>query len=132
MIGAELQMAVYSALVWNWPAIAGGRIYDEPPGGATFPYIVIGDEQAIDDGNSCQDGWEVFFDVVVWSRPAAGSFAEAKTIAATVVETIVAMTTVTGFQLSHIEHVQNLPRREPDGGKTRQVICQFRALIDPA
>jgi hypothetical protein len=36
MIGAELQKAIYGALTTS-PALAGGRVYDQVPEGATFP-----------------------------------------------------------------------------------------------
>src|SRR5690606_34227972 len=67
MIGPELQKAIYDALK-TVPAVAGGRVYDSVPSNAEFPYVTIGGEQTVDDGNSCEDGWEVFTDVHVWSR----------------------------------------------------------------
>lgn len=131
MIDEELQKSVYAALVAA--NVASGRIYDEPPEDATFPYCVIGDEQDVDDGTDCQDGWEVFIDVHVWSRPAAGSFLEAKAIAKAAVAAVRSISAVAGYTLVQIDPQQTLYRRDPGGdGKTRQAICQFRALIDPA
>ena len=131
MIDDAFQKAVYAVLVAA--NVTGGRIYDEPPADAEFPYTVIGDDQVLDDGTDCQDGWEVFLDVHIWSRPATGSFLEAKAEGKVVVGAIRGMSTIEGYTLSHIEHVQSLTRRDPEGdGKTRQLICQFRALVDPA
>lgn len=130
MIGAEVQKAIFAALTTT-PALAGGRVYDQVPEGATFPYLSIGDEQVIDDSNTCQDGWEVYPDVHCWSRPVAGSKVEVKTLAASVVARVTSISTVTGFSLVSITHETTRVFRDPDG-LTERAVCSFRALIDPA
>jgi hypothetical protein len=101
------------------------------PKDPTFPYVTIGDEQVIDDGNTCQDGWEVDPDVHCWSRPVAGSKVEVKMLAASVVARVTAISAITGFSLVSITHETTRVFRDPDG-LTEHAVCSFRALIDPA
>jgi hypothetical protein len=129
MIGAEVQKAIFSAL--DGASVASGRIYDQVPTSPIFPYITIGDEQVIDDSNTCQDGWEVFPDVHCWSRPESGSKVEVKELAASVVAAVTAITSITGFSLVSITHETTRVFRDPDG-LTEHAVCSFRALIDPA
>lgn len=129
MIGAEVQKAIFAAL--NGVTLAGANVFDQVPEGDPFPRITIGDEQVLDDGNTCQDGWEVFSDVHCWSRPAAGSKVEVKTLAGEVVTAVCAMASIAGFSLVSIEHQTTRVFRDPDG-LTEHAVVSFRALIDPA
>lgn len=131
MIGAALQKAVYAALAGNSPAIAGGRVYDQVPRDPTFPYVTIGDEQLIDDSNSCSDAVEAYADVHIWSRPAGGSKLEAKDLAADVIERLATQITVIGFanNLGLLETQRAF--RDPDG-KTEHVVLTFKYLIAEA
>ncbi len=131
MIGAALQKGIYAALT-GFPALVGGRVYDRVPEGREFPYITIGDEQVLDDGNVCEDGWEVFSDVHVWSRSSAGSKVEAKDLAALVVERLVTTApTVFGFivVISALESSRTL--RDPDG-MTEHAVITVRHVLQPA
>lgn len=130
MIGAELQKAIYAALTAA-PAMAGGRVYDRVPAEPVFPYVTIGDEQVVDDGNSCDDGWEVFSDVHVWSRPAAGSKAEVKDIAPPIVARLRSNLSVTGYVVivAALEGMRTF--RDPDG-LTEHSVLTFRYLLQPA
>ena len=128
MIGPQVQKSIYDALM-DSPSVAGGRVYDRVPAAAQFPYVTIGDDQVIDDGNTCGDGWEVFANVHVWSREPG--FPEAKSIAASVTSRISSIEEIPGFHLIEIDMRDVRARREPDG-LTSHVICSFRFLIDPA
>lgn len=130
MIGAQLQKAIYEALTAS-PAIAGGRVYDNPPASPTFPYLTIGDEQVLDAGNSCAEGWEAFPDIHVWSRPATRSKAEMKTIAAAVGDRLLALDAVDDFRvvIGAIESVR--PVNDPDG-ITEHCVVTMRYVLDPA
>ena len=130
MIGSALQKAIFAKLN-EATAIAGGRIYDRVPELAAFPYITIGDEQVLDDGNTCDDGWEVFSDVHVWSRPSTGSKAEVKDLLAAVVTCLNTELTVTGFTviIHALENSQVL--RDPDG-LTEHAVLTFRYVLQPA
>lgn len=131
MIGAELQRAIFAAL--SGASVASGHIYDNPPpiDKRPYPNVTIGDEQIIDDSNTCQEGWEVFLDVHCWSRPESGSKVEVKELAASVVAAVTAITSITGFSLVSITHETTRVFRDPDG-LTEHAVCSFRALIDPA
>lgn len=128
MIGAEVQKAVYDALVVA-PALAGGRVYDQPPPKPTFPHFGIGQEQIIDDGNTCDDGWEVFTDVHVWSR--AVGFPEAKGLIAAAVPRLCSITLITGFTVIAAEIANTRVFRDPDGLTSHGVIS-VRFVITPA
>lgn len=129
MIGAELQKAIFAAL--DGASVASGRIYDQVPAEPVFPYVTIGDEQVIDDSNTCQDGWEVYPDVHCWSRPETGSKVEVKELAASVVAAVTGIVAITGFSLVSITHETTRVFRDPDG-LTEHAVCSFRVLIDPA
>lgn len=129
MIGAQVQKAIYDAL--TGASICSGRIYDSVPENPTYPYVTIGDETVDDQSNGCSAAWDVIADVHVWSRPTATSKNEVKTVAAQVIDTVLAMTAVTGFLLSRVDFVTSTTRRESDG-KTEHTICIFRVCVDPA
>lgn len=129
MIDAELQKALKTALA-AVPAL-GSRIYDGVPENPVFPYATIGDEQVLDAGNSCSDGWEVFPDVHLWDRPAAGSKLAIKELNAAVVPTVIAISSVTGFTVivAELESARTLRDRDE---VTEHSILTFRFLLDPA
>ena len=54
------------------------RVFDDIPRDSKFPYIQIGDNQAIDDGNTCDSSpTEVFSRIHVWVRgPQRGIIAD--------------------------------------------------------
>lgn len=130
MIGSALQKAIFAKLN-EVTAIAGGRIYDQVPASPTFPYITIGDEQVVDDGNACDDGWEVFPAVHVWSRPATGSKAEVKDLLASVVSRLNTALTVTGFTVVINAFESSRVLRDPDG-LTEHAVVTFRYVLQPA
>lgn len=129
MIGDEFQRALYAALMGA--NIAGGNVFDQVAPGDPFPRVTIGDEQVIDDSNTCQDGWELFADVHCWSRPATGSKAEVKALAAQVVKAVLAIDAIEGFTLVLLHHQTTRIFRDPDG-LTEHAAISFRAVLDPA
>lgn len=128
MLGEQLQKAIYAALTAA-PAVASGAVYDDVPENAGYPRVTIGEEQVLDDGTACSDGWEVFVDINVWSRTVG--FIEAKQIAAIVDARIRAIDTVADFTVIDVSLSEQQRLRDPDG-KTRRVACTYRFLIDPA
>lgn len=98
MIGAEIQKALFDALQG-----VCDRVWDNPPPKPEFPYIVIGDEQVIDDGNTCSNGWEVYADVAIYSRSKSRSKVEAKTLRAQVTTAILAIDKIDGFNLIDVK-----------------------------
>lgn len=129
MMGAQMQTAIYAAL--TGASICDGRIYDRVPEKPVFPYVTIGNEQVIDNGNSCDDGFEVFSDLHVWSRPASGSKVELKTIMADIHAAMIAISTVADFRLISMQLETSRSMRDPDG-LTEHGVMTFKALVDPA
>ena len=129
MIGDQLQKAIYSAL--TGASICSGHIYDRVPKSATFPYVTIGDDDVIDDSNSCGDAYEVFPKIHVWSRSPAESKLELKNIVAEIVPTIVGLSSVTDFTIVLSEFQGCSTIRDPDG-LTEHAVLTFRLLLDPA
>lgn len=128
MIGTEVQKAIFDALAAG-PAIAGGKVFDHVPDGNQFPRVTIGEEQIVNDDNSCGGGWLVYVDIHVWSRGVG--FPEAKVIAASVVTRIAAITAIAGFSLISVRHEDTRSLRDPDG-LTSHVVCSFQFIIDQA
>lgn len=129
MIGSGLQQAIFDAL--RTAGVTGGRIYDQVPAAPTFPYVTIGDEQVIDDGNSCGASWEVYPDIHVWSRPTAGSKGELKAAMEAVAGAILGIAAVSGKTLVSVKPESSRAFRDPDG-KTEHGVLTFRFILDPA
>ena len=101
------------------------------PEGAAFPYLTIGDEQVMDAGNSCAEGWELYPDVHIWTRPLAGSKLEGKALAAELVDRLLAIDTVDGFTVISARLETARAFRDPDG-LTEHGVVTLRFLLDPA
>jgi hypothetical protein len=129
MIGSQLQKAIFAAL--TDADVCGDRVYDRVPKGAVFPYVTIGDEQVIDDGNTCADAWEIFPDVHVWSRPGTGSKVELKDTVAAVVAAVRGIAAVTDYTVILAELSTSRTLRDPDG-ITEHAVLTFRFLLEPA
>lgn len=128
-----LQAALVAALKapGALPTVVGGRVYDQPPTAAVFPYVVLGDCQVLPDKAGCIDGTVCYPIIDVWSRNVG--YPEAKTIAAAVLaklddrpENVV----MSGFTAVVFELNDYRPMR-PDG-LSRRVNITFRALIQPS
>lgn len=68
----ELQAAVYDRLrtTSGVTAYVSSRVYDRVPPTPTFPYISFGPVQALSDDYECITGYDVTFQIDVWSREA--------------------------------------------------------------
>jgi hypothetical protein len=129
MIGPEPQKAIYAAL--KAAVVCGGRIYDQVPAKPKFPYVTLGDEQVLDDSNSCGDGWELFADVHLWDRPENGSKAEMKTQGSAIRVAVLSGLVIPGFVLDAITLESSRSLRDPDG-KTEHGVLTFKLLLSPA
>lgn len=128
MIGPELQDAIIDALKAD-PAVAAGNVYDRVPPSNLYPRITVGDEQTIDNGNTCSEGWEIYADVHVWSE--YPGHVEAKQIMAAAVPRLLAITAPAGFKIIAAELDAHRIFTEPNGLTTHGVIT-IRYVIDPA
>ena len=129
MIGNGLQQAIFTAL--KSAGVTGGRIYDQVPENAKFPYTTIGDEQVIDDGTSCGASWEAYPDVHIWSRPNAGSKGELKAEMEAATVAILAITVIPGKTLVSVKPESSRALRDRDG-KTEHGVLTFKFILDPA
>lgn len=128
----ELQGALVAALkaTGALPAVAGGRVYDQAPTNAVFPYLTLGDCQVLPDKAGCIDGAEVYPQIDVWSR--AVGYPETKTITKAVLAAlddqaiVVAGFNVVVFQVQSVQYL-----RDPDG-LTRHAAITFHGILTPA
>jgi hypothetical protein len=135
-LGTELQKAWFTLLTGDAgvntsgsPAI-GTRVYDEVPDLATFPYIVIGEDQILGDDTDCEPVSSVISRVHVWSR--AIGFPESKTIAGFIRAAVRGTgLTPSGFTVTLTQFVQAQFLKDPDG-LTRHAVLEFKSLVSPA
>jgi hypothetical protein len=132
MAGAALafQKMVFDALTAN-PAVAGGRIYDFVPDRAPYPFISFDGGEALDQSGTtaAQGDTEVSLTLNIWSQQ--DGWLEADTIAE---EAYSRLNRVVLAQSAGHRSVLNYERdrghiRDPDG-KTRRVICRYRAKLE--
>lgn len=125
--GDKIQRAMFAALT----AADLGDVYDRPPADRTYPHFTIGDEQVIDDGDSCGDAWEVFEDVHVWDQPDTGSKVRLKQLMAAAEPVLAVNLEIAGFRV--VSAVLETARsfRDPDG-ITEHGVMTFKYLIDAA
>jgi len=111
------------------------RLYTmSAPVEAPYPFIVIGEDQIVDDSTDCSDSTEAFATVHVWARledDVAGTRRQAKQIASAVRGALQSMTVISGFDLvlSEFENTRHLT--DPDG-LTAHAVISYRFLLDPA
>lgn len=127
----ELYSALYATLAGHAPLtalIGAGHVYDIVPAGAPCPYVVIGDETAIDRGASQVDAQEHTVTVHVWSE--AASTLPCKRIQAAVRaalhEQVLALSAGT-LCLLRCEFKETM--RDPDGVSVHGVL-RFRAVTN--
>jgi hypothetical protein len=132
MAGAALafQKMVFDALTAD-PAIAGGRVYDFVPDRAAYPFISFDGGEALDQSGttSAEGDSEVSLTLNIWSQQ--DGWLEADTIAE---EAYLRLNRVVLPQSAGHRAVLNYERdrghiRDPDG-RTRRVICRYRAKIE--
>jgi len=106
------------------------RVFDTPPRGTAFPFIVIGDDTESDWSTATESGSEHAVVIHVWSR--ADGHKEAKLVADAVRDTLDgAELAVTGQALIDLRHLETSFTREPDG-ETIHAALRFRAVMEPA
>ena len=134
-----LQNAMEAALRSS-PALAeamGGRVrlYTlSPDDRAPFPYIVIGEDQIIDDETECAASSEAITTAHVWSRvedDVSASRAQAKTIAGIVRTILNVALPLAGFVTTDWRFETARHLTDPDQ-RTAHSVVEHRYLIDPA
>jgi hypothetical protein len=122
-----LQKLIVSALKSGVPAV-GGRVYDEVPSMPAFPYVRLGNCQAISEKTDCLEGAEVYLTIDAWSRMAGK--VELKQIGAAIIlaldDAALSDETVT-INSCLLEDAQYLD--DPDG-ITKHGVLTFHILTD--
>jgi hypothetical protein len=128
-----LQQAVFAVLCTNDDVLElvgdPPRVFDAPPRGAAFPYIVVGDDTQRDWSTATEPGSEHALAIHVWSR--ANGHREAKLVVEAVRGALDgAELSVTGQALIDIRWIETNYTREPDG-ETLHAVLRFRAVLEP-
>ena len=126
-----LRAALYQALAADVPltaALGGARIYDMPPAAPDFPYVTLGEAQALDWSTATDRGEEHRLVLHAWSRQ--GGHGEAHQIAALVQETLHdAALPLTGARLVNLR-TTGAEIRPESAGRTYHAIIRFRAVTE--
>ena len=124
----QLQSAIYTAL--NVSAITSTLscgVYDEVTEGATYPFVVLGEETAIDYGTKDLVGGETTINIHIWSQYKGSK--QTKEIMDKIHDLLHDIDlTVTGFNLINLRFEYSDIMRDPDG-VTRHGVMRFRAII---
>ena len=124
----QLQSAIYTAL--NVSAITDTLscgVFDEVIEGATYPFIALGEETAIDYSTKDLDGGEFTINIHVWSQYKGAK--QTKEIMDRIHDLLHdSSLSVSGFNLINLRFEFSDILRDPDG-VTRHGVMRFRAII---
>jgi hypothetical protein len=130
---AALRAAIHTALNADGAlnALLGGpKVYDEPPRGAAFPYVTLGDARVSDFSSGNEPGEEHQITLHGWSRQ--GGHREAHLIAGALLQALDdAPLAPAGHHLVNLRFALADIRREADG-RTYHALVRFRAVTEPA
>lgn len=127
-----LRAAIHHALAADGglaAVLGGSRVYDAPPRGAAFPYVMLGEARISDI--SADDGptQEHLVTLHAWSRQ--GGHKEAHAIAGALLQALDdAPLAPSGHRLVNLRFSVADIRRENDG-RTYHAIVRFRAVTEP-
>jgi len=124
-----LQTAIYSTLNSdsNLTSTLGAGVYDEVVETASYPFVEIADDTAIEYDTKDLDGGEFTMTIHVWSQYAGAK--ETKNIMDRI-HTLLhdSSLSVTGFNLVNLRFEFSDILKDPDG-ITRHGVMRFRAII---
>lgn len=133
-----LQKAIYQRLTGYAPLtalIGSSQVFDFVPEDAQPPYVLIGDDTAIDWGSKSADGWETTLTIHAWDFEKAGR-KSVKAILSAIYDALhrqEASVTVTGFTLVQLrwEFEQTFQDASAEGQSDRYYhgVQRYRALI---
>jgi Protein of unknown function (DUF3168) len=130
---AALRAAVYDALNANASLtglLGGAKVYDEPPRGAAFPYVTLGEARITDYSTDGAPSEEHQMTLHAWSRQ--GGNREAHMIAGALLSALDdAALTLSDHALINLRFSVADVRREADG-RTYHALVRFRAVTAPA
>jgi hypothetical protein len=130
---AALRAAVHDALTADaaLTALLGGpKVYDEPPRGAAFPYVTLGETRILDWSTGTESGAEHQLMLHAWSRQ--GGHREAHLITGALLQALDDVPlTLADHRLINLRFAVADVRREADG-RTYHALVRFRAVTEPA
>jgi hypothetical protein len=110
--------------------LGGAKVYDEVPGAAAPPYVVLGQMTTKNRGTVDEPSEEHQLTLEVWSRQ--GGLAEVLRAAEHVVTALDgAPPALDGYRLANFAWLETDARRSPTG-RYRSAALKFRALTEPA
>ncbi len=128
----SLQKAVFAALAADATLtglIGPGRIHDDAPQQAAFPYLTFGQSTARDWSTATDEGAEHVLTLHVWSRAAGKK--EAHAVMRAVRQALHDQPlTLEDHRLVNLRHDCSGTARDPDG-ETVHGIVRFRAVTEP-
>lgn len=99
-------------------------VHDEVQQGTSFPYLVIGDDTAVDDGEKNSNGEEITVTIHSWSQ--AKGWAEGKGLLDSALQLLTASPLiVAGFRVAFVRMDMLETFRDPDG-ITRHGVMRLR------
>lgn len=127
----ELQTLIYQRLTNDAgvAALVNGRVYDNPPSNADFPYISFGPSDVVEDDADCITGRIETIQIDCWSRY-QGGFKEVKDIADAVKKALhryAGELTVNALVEMTVQSVRHF--RDPDGITSHGVVT-VQAIVE--
>jgi hypothetical protein len=127
-----LRAAIHNALVADAPLnalLGGAKVYDEPPAGAGFPYVTLGEARVTDWSTGTERGEEHQLTLHAWSRQ--GGHKEAHLVAGALLQALDdAPLLLVDHRLINFRFALADVRREADG-RTYHALVRFRAVTEP-
>lgn len=129
-----LQRVIFTALTEDYDVsnFVTGRVYDRVPNPATYPLIIIGQDQVTDGQAECsEDCLEIYTQIDVWSEAVGKT--EAKRIMGAIKRALheIPFADRDGFSIQEILFDNSTIVMDEDGITTHGVLM-FRALIETA
>jgi hypothetical protein len=124
-----LQSTIYSTLSADntLTSTLGAGVYDEVLEGASYPFVSLGEETAIDYGTKDLVGGETTLNIHIWSQYKGAK--ETKEIMDRIHDLLHdSNLSVSGFNLINLRFEFSDILRDPDG-VTRHGVMRFRAII---
>lgn len=133
-----IQGAVYTKLAAaaGVKALIGdpARIYDKVVADPTYPFVRIGDDQVLDNSNTCADGWEAVVTLHIFSRNPTAPRPEVKAISNAIGIAIGnddSLIAPAGFEVTEVRFGQSHTFMEADG-VTAHGVMTLRYLVNDA
>jgi hypothetical protein len=109
-----------------WPA-GVVRIFATPPQNVPLPYLLTGDDQILEDSDTCVSASEIAANVHVWTKPDPPDVQLGRLMAGAVRAALTGPLAIAGFDLVLAEFVDTRHFTDPDGSS--HAVLAFRYLV---